>query len=95
MLASAGLRDDARLAHAQGEQYLPEAVVDLMRAGVVEVFTLQINLCAAKVLGQPLREIERIGTADIVLEQPVQFGMELGIVLGFVVSLLQIEHERH
>ena len=34
VLAGAGLGDDARLAHALGEQRLAERVVDLVRAGV-------------------------------------------------------------
>ena len=41
VLAGAGLGDDAGLAHAHGEQRLTEHVVDLVRAGVVEVFALE------------------------------------------------------
>ena len=41
VLAGAGLRDDARLAHALGEQHLAERVVDLVRAGVAQVFALE------------------------------------------------------
>ena len=40
VLARAGLGDDARLAHALGEQRLADDVVDLVRAGVREVFAL-------------------------------------------------------
>ncbi|MNU73244.1 hypothetical protein D3C71_627230 [compost metagenome] len=35
VLAGAGFRDDAGLAHALGKQDLAEAIVDLVRAGVV------------------------------------------------------------
>ena len=48
MLAGAGLGDDARLAHAPGEQRLADAVVDLVGAGVVEVFALEVDLRAAE-----------------------------------------------
>ena len=48
VLAGAGLGDDARLAHALGEQDLAEAVVDLVRAGVVQVLALEIDLGAAE-----------------------------------------------
>ena len=41
VLAGAGLGDDALLAHAPGEQRLAEHVVDLVRAGVGEVFALE------------------------------------------------------
>ena len=47
VLPGAGLGDDARLAHAPGEQRLAERVVDLVRAGVREIFALQENAPAA------------------------------------------------
>ena len=43
MLARAGLGDDALLAHAARQQRLAEAVVDLVRAGVQQVFALEID----------------------------------------------------
>jgi hypothetical protein len=45
--AGAGLGDDALLAHALGQQDLAEHVVDLVRAGVVELLALEIDLRAA------------------------------------------------
>ena len=48
VLAGAGLGDDAALAHAARQQDLAERVVDLVRAGVVEVLALQIDLRAAE-----------------------------------------------
>src|ERR1035437_5460076 len=41
VLTCAGLGDDARLAHLFGQQGLAERIVDLVRAGVVEVLTLE------------------------------------------------------
>ncbi len=58
VLAGACFGDDALLAHALGEQDLAEAVVDLVRAGVVEVLALEIDLRAAEMLRQTLGEIE-------------------------------------
>ena len=78
VLARAGLGDDALLAHAAGEQDLAEHVVDLVRAGVVELLALEIDLGAAEVFGEPLGEIERARAADIVLEQMVELGLERG-----------------
>ena len=69
MLAGARLGDDALLAHALGEQDLAERVVDLVRAGVEQVFALEINLRAAELAGQPLRKIERRGPAGVIVEQ--------------------------
>ncbi len=50
VLTGAGFGDDARLAHLLREQRLPEHVVDLVRSGVVEVFSLQEHPGATGVL---------------------------------------------
>ena len=95
MLAGAGLGDDALLAHAPRHHDLAEHVVDLVRAGVVQLLALEIDLRAAEVFGQPLGEIQRRGAADIVPEIAVHFRLECRIGLGVGVSLLQIEDQRH
>jgi hypothetical protein len=51
VLARAGLGDDPGLAHALGQQDLAHAVVDLVRAGVVQLLALEIDLRAAEMLG--------------------------------------------
>ena len=63
VLARAGLGDDARLAHALGEEDLAHGVVDLVRAGVEQVFALEINFRAAEFLGEPFGKIKRRGAA--------------------------------
>ena len=82
VLAGAGLGDDARLAHAAGEQDLAEAVVDLVAAGVVELVALEVDLGAAEMLGQPLGEIERARPAGIVGVEVVELGLEGGSALA-------------
>jgi hypothetical protein len=47
MLAGAGFGDDARFAHAPGQQRLPDHIVDLVGAGMVQVFALEVDLRAA------------------------------------------------
>ncbi len=47
VLPRARFGDDAGLAHAFCQQRLAERVVDLVRPGVGQVFTLEVNLCAA------------------------------------------------
>ena len=69
VLAGAGFGDHALLAHPQREQRLAERVVDLVGAGVVEVFALEPDLRAAALLAQPLGVIERRRAADVVLQQ--------------------------
>src|SRR5690606_20053061 len=83
--ASAGLGDDALLAHAFGQQDLADAVVDLVRAGGIEVFALEEDLRPAAVLGQPLGEIQRAGAADVVALEVGQLFEEGWGVLGLFV----------
>ncbi len=82
VLAGAGLGDDALLAHAPRQHDLAEHVVHLVRAGVVELLALEVDLGAAEMLGEALGEIERRGPADIVLEIAVHLGLEGRIGLG-------------
>ncbi len=70
-------------------------VVDLMRAGVVEVLALQIDLRAAAMVGQALRQIKRRRPADIMLEVIGHRLGEFGIALGGVIGALDLEDQRH
>src|SRR6185312_12155823 len=95
VLARAGLGDDAGLAHALGQQNLAQAIVDLVRAGVIEVFALEINLRSPEMLGEARGEIKRTFAAHIMGEQPVQFLMEGRVLLRRLIGLFQVEQERH
>src|SRR5690606_24499585 len=95
VLARARFGDDARLAHAAGELDLPEAVVDLVRARVIELLALEIDLGAAELLGQPLGEIERARPAGIMRVEILEFGDEGGVVLRLVIGFFEIEDEGH
>ncbi len=53
VLAGAGLGDDPPLAHPHRKQRLAEGVVDLVRAGMGQVFALEKDPRAARRLGQP------------------------------------------
>ena len=67
--AGAGFGNHARLAHALGQQDLAEHVVHLVRAGVVELLALEIDLgAAADASRQAFGEIERRRPSDIVRE---------------------------
>src|SRR5690606_15487062 len=68
VLAGAGFGDHPRLAHAPGEQRLANAVVHLVGAGVVEVFALEIDLCAAKQLRPALDVVVRAEVTHVTLE---------------------------
>ena len=95
--AGAGLGDDALLAHAPRQQDLAEHIVDLVRAGVIELLALEIDFGAAArkagglsaMRGQPLGEIERRRAADIMRQIAVHFFLERRIGLCLRVSFLQ------
>ena len=95
MLARARFRDDALFAHAPREQDLAEGVVDLMRAGVEQIFALQINLRAAELLREALGKVERRGPSAVVAEQAVEFGVKGGIGLGALVFGGEFEQRGH
>ena len=95
MLPGAGLGDDALLAHALGEQDLADAIVDLVRAGVIEVLALEIDFRPAQMRAQAFGEIERIGPAHVLPQVIVELGAEDVVVLGLLVGALEFEDERH
>src|SRR6185369_6118842 len=91
----AGLGDDAALAHAAGEQDLADRVVDLVRAGMVELVALEVELGAAEMPRQPLGEIKRARPPDIMLEIVVALGREGGVALRRAIGALDLEDQRH
>src|SRR5262249_11622584 len=95
VLSGAGLRDDARLLHSSRQQDLAEAIVDFVRARVVEIFALQINLRAAEMLGQALRKIEWTFAAGVSLQQTRELRLKRGIASRILIGALQLQYERH
>ena len=95
MLAGAGLGDDAGLAHAQGEQDLAEAVIDLVAAGMIELVALEPDLGAAEFLGQALGKIHRARLADIIAQEFIHLVGEGRIDLGRLIGGFQLKDERH
>ena len=80
VLAGAGLGDDAALAHAAGQQRLPEAVIDLVRTRVQQVLALEVDLGTAEVGAEPPGMKQRRGAACIVGVQVGQLGDETLVV---------------
>ena len=70
VLSGARLGDDARAAHAAGQEYLAYGVVYLVCTGVVQVFALQID-AAAGLGAQRWRQVEGRGAAHVVAQQDV------------------------
>lgn len=59
VLPRAGFRDQRGLAHPLRQQRLTQAVVDLVRARVVEILALQVDPSSAELTCQVLREVEQ------------------------------------
>ena len=95
MLSGAGLGDDPLLAHPPREQRLAEGVVDFVRPGMQEVLALEIDLCPAAVLRQPLREIQLGWPAREVLEVPLQLRLETGVRPRHLVGRGQLRQRCH
>ena len=94
VLAGAGVGDDALLAHPLGEQRLADDVVDLVRAGVVEVLALEDQADAESgaevvALGQDRR------AARVLRVHPRQLGAELGVDPRLVEGRLEFLARRH
>ena len=95
VLAGARLGDDALLAHAARQHDLAGDVVHLVRAGVVQLLALQVDLRAAEMLGQALGEIERARPADVMRQMAVHLGLEGRVGLGALVFRLELQDVRH
>ena len=85
VLPGAGLGQHLGLAHVLRQQSLAQAVVDLVRAGMVQVFTLQENARAALPRGQAPGEVQRARTTNVILVQALQLFLErLGLAHRFI-----------
>ena len=95
VLAGPRLRDDPLFAQTLREQGLADGVVDLVRAGVIEILALQEDPRSAGVGGESLGEIQRRRSTHIVREQMVEARAERWIEASRVVARRQlVEGER-
>src|SRR5215469_2729891 len=76
VLSGSGFGDDAVLTHAAREQGLSDTVVDLVRAGVEEVFALEVDLGALQGLGETFGIEQWSGAASVGMEKSHIFGAE-------------------
>ena len=82
VLARTRLGHDASLAEARREKDLSERVVDLVRAGVVEVLALEDDAAARR--REALRLVERRRTSDVTLAEAVELARNAGSALASV-----------
>jgi hypothetical protein len=87
VLSCSGLRDDTRLSHSFGQQHLTHSVVNLVGAGVVQIFTLEVDSCSTTLLGQTFGKIERIRATDKMTQQVFQLSIKLWIKFCIFIRL--------
>ena len=90
VLSSTRFSNHPRLAHAFSQHGLTNGVVDLVCTRVVEVFALQIDLCATHFTADARCVVDGRGASYKVGEFALKFSHESGIVLVFGVSLFQL-----
>ena len=90
VLSGSGLGDNAALAHAPGKQSLAKGIVDFVRAGVAQVFALEVDLRATDVLGKALGKGERRGTARVVAQHGVELVLKVLVAQRRFVSRSQL-----
>ncbi len=95
MLARPGFSNDPFFPHALGKKNLPHAVVDFVSAGVIEVFSLQVNLGTAEITGQPFGVIQGGGPTAELPEIVIEFTLKLGIGLRAEILLLKLLKRMH
>src|SRR5712692_910361 len=95
MLPGAGLRDDPRFAHPRGEHALTDAVVDFVRAGVQQVFALEVNARPAEVRGEPGGKLQGRGPPGEVAQQAVNLPAEGRVIASGNVCGLELLEGTH
>ncbi len=95
VLAGAGFRDDARLVHFYGEQALADGVVDFVRAGVEQVFALEVDARAAEMFREALGELQRRRAADEIFQEVLELRLECWVGFGELVGALEFEERDH
>ena len=95
MLARTGFGDDPTLAHASRQENLSERVVYFMRAGMKQVFALEINARATGMIGQPLGKEKRGWPPRVIMQQRIEFLVKILISPRYFVSRSQLFQRRH
>ncbi|MPM86936.1 hypothetical protein SDC9_134029 [bioreactor metagenome] len=95
MLSGSCFSNDAFLAHIFRQQALSEHIVDLMRACMVQILALEVDVGTAQVTAHIRCIGQQAWPPGIVGIQLGQFCLEAGIVLPPAVGLLQFQYCRH
>ena len=78
-----------------GQQALPQRIIDLVRAGVGQVFTLEVDARATALLAEPAGEGDRSRAPRIGAMQVIELGQERRITRGLEIGLLELARRGH
>ena len=95
MLSRSRLRDDTGLSHLFRQKALPQHIVDLMRTGMIQVLSFQVNLCTAQIFGHLLCVIQKRRPAGIVFQKILQLRLKLRILFIVFILLFQMNDLIH
>src|SRR5262249_48842760 len=95
VLSRTGLRDDALLSHAPCEQRLTETVVDLVRAGMQQIFALEPDARSGERRAQVFGAVERGGTTRVIVQQAGELVLDPSVGTRFEIGVLQLLDRRH
>ena len=95
MLTSSSFGDDTCFSHSARQNDLPQHIVNLMRAGMVEFVAFHIDFGPAKMICEPFRKIKWAGSADIIRPKIIHFGPETIIGFRNVILLFQFQNKWH
>ena len=95
MLSRAGLGNDAGLPHAPRQKHLSQRVVDFVRARMVQIFSLEIDAAASKILGKAARKGERCRASGVGMKELFELRVERGIPARLFVGFLQFLQRSH
>ena len=95
VLPGSRLCDEAGFSHLFGKQRLPQHVVDLVRACVIQVLPFEVDLRTAQVPRHLLRVIQARGSARIVIQQRGQLPVKVRVRLEMIVGLFQFNDGVH
>ena len=89
------LRDHPRLAHPDCQQCLPQRIVNLVCARVIQVLAFEPDLGSPAMLRQSFGEVQRGRATHEVAEQGVQLRLKVRVCLGLGVFGFQLVQRRN